>query len=247
MNRKLIIATVIVFGISTYFGVANPVQKEMKPWTQWTLKDTDKMLKDSPWAKMQVETDTTELFYSPTSDPRMTRNAPNANARLEEGATNQETSIKYGIRFFSARPIRQAFARNIELQQKLDSESTARLHQFAEMESPLSIIVAVTFDSADRRVLGKAMQAFNSAGASTLKNSVYLERSDGKRVFLTEYVPPGRDGFGARFIFLRNVDERPFITSEAGEIRFIAELTSTMKLNMRFKVADMMLNGKLEY
>jgi hypothetical protein len=247
MNRKVIIATLIVFGISAYFSVAHPVQKEMKPWTEWTLKDAEKMLKESPWAKLQVETDTSEMFYSPTSDPRMTRNAPNANARLEEGATNQEMSIKYGIRFFSARPIRQAFARSIELQQKLDSESTARLHQFAEIESPLSIIVAVTFESTDRRTLGKAMQAFNSAGAGTLKNKAYLERSDGKRVFLTEYVPPGKDGFGARFIFLRNVDERPFLTSDAGEVRFFAELTDKMKLNMRFKVADMMLNGKLEY
>lgn len=220
---------------------------QTKPWTQWTTKDAEKILKDSPWAKIQVETDTSEMFYKPTSNPNITRNAPNANARLEEGATNQETHVKYGIRFFSARPIRQAFARSIELQKKLDDASIQRLHQFAEMESPLSIIVAVTVESTDKRALGKVMQQLNSAGANSLKNNTYLERSDGKRLFIQEYVAPGPDGFGARFIFLRKPDEQEFITADTREVRFVSEFAEGRKLNMRFKVADMMYNGKLEY
>jgi hypothetical protein len=193
---------------------------------------------------MQVETDTSEMFYAPTSNAR---NAPNASSRAEQGATNQETNVKYGIRFFSARPVRQAFARLMELQNKLDAAATERLHNFAEIESPLSIIVAVTFESADKRSLGKVMQAFNSAGANTLKNNTYLERRDGKRLFLEEYVPPGPDGFGARFIFLRKVDGMPFITADTGEVRFFSEFGANLKLNMRFKVSEMMYNGKLEY
>ena len=91
------------------------------------------------------------------------------------------------------------------------------------------------------------MQIINSGVTGTLKNSTYLERNDGKRLFLQEYVPPGRDGFGARFIFPRSVDQAPFLGTEFSEVRFVSEFETTVKLNKRFKLADMMLDGKLEY
>ena len=60
-------------------------QKQKKSWTEWSEKDAEKMLSDSPWAKIQKETDTSELFFRPTADPRTAGSrAPNANARLEQ-------------------------------------------------------------------------------------------------------------------------------------------------------------------
>lgn len=38
------------------------------------------------------------------------------------------------------------------------------------------------------------MQIVESAATGTLKNTTYLERNDGKKLFLEEYVPPGKDG-----------------------------------------------------
>ena len=57
---------------------------------------------------------------------------------------------------------------------------------------------------------------------------------------------PGADGLGAKFIFERIVDERPFLNRESGEVRFVSEIAD-VSLNIRFKVADMMYDGKLEY
>ncbi|HJP94488.1 MAG TPA: hypothetical protein VJ875_21180 [Pyrinomonadaceae bacterium] len=224
-------------------------QKDKKPWNEWTQKEAEKMLNNSPWAQIQTETDTSEMFFSPTADPRTAGSrAPNSDARLAQGATNQATNLKYGIRFFSARPIRQAFMRLIQLKQKdLEPDVVNRMKTFAEMESADSIIVAVTIEGTDKRSLNQVMQLFNSATSGTLKNTTYLERSDGKRVFLEEYVPPGRDGFGARFIFPRMADEKPFLTPEISDVRFVSEFGSIVKLNRQFKVADMMLDGKLEY
>ena len=91
------------------------------------------------------------------------------------------------------------------------------------------------------------MQALNSAVTSTLKNNCYLQRADGKQLFLEEYIPPGKDGFGARFIFLRLPDEKPFIDASSKEIRFFAQVNSNVKIDRRFKVADMMYQGELEY
>jgi hypothetical protein len=224
-------------------------QKEKKPWSEWNQKEAEKILNDSPWGQIQNDTDTTEMFFQPTADPRTAgARAPNSGERIVQGATNQATNLKYGIRFFSARPVRQAFIRMIQLKQKdLTPDVIERMKNFAETPATESIIIAVTIEGTDKRSLGHVMQLFNSAASGTLKNTCYLERNDGKRIFLEEYVPPGRDGFGARFIFLRTIDQQPFLTPQIGDVRFVAELGSEVKLNMRFKVSEMMMDGKLEY
>lgn len=224
-------------------------QKEKKPWSEWTQKEAEKILNDSAWGQIQNDTDTSEMFFQPTADPRTAGSrTPNSEGRLAAGATNQATNLKYGIRFFSARPVRQAFIRMIQLKQKdLTPDVIERMKNFAEVPATDSIIIAVTIEGTDKRSLGHVMQLFNSAVSATLKNTSYLERNDGKRIFLEEYVPPGRDGFGARFIFLRNANGEPFLTPQVSDVRFVAEVGSEVKLNMRFKVAEMMMDGKLEY
>jgi hypothetical protein len=188
------------------------------------------------------------MFYQPTADPRTNPRTPNSEGRLAQGASNQSSNVKYGVRFFSARPVRQAFIRMMLLKQKdLPPDVIERMNNFAEVPATDSIIVAVTIEGTDKRSLGHVMQLFNSAVIGTLKNTTYLERNDGKRIFIEEYHPPAKDGFGARFIFLRAMNEELFITPEVREVRFVAEVGNEVKLNMKFKVADMMMDGKLEY
>ena len=47
-------------------------------------------------------------------------------------------------------------------------------------------------------------------------------------------------------VFDRIVDERRFLNEESGEIRFVTEV-GKLKLDMRFKVGDMIYDGQLEY
>lgn len=244
---KTAFALFLLFVLLAPFAIeAN--QTEKKSWSEWTKKEAEKVLNDSPWSQIQNDTDTTEMFFRPTADPVTHPNAPNAASRTAEGATNQSTNVAYGIRFFSARPVRQAFMRMIQLQRKdLEPEMLERMKNYAEMPATDSIIIAVTIEGTDKRSLGKVMQIVNSAVTGTLKNTTYLERNDGKRLFLQEYVPPGRDGFGARFIFPRMPDENLFLTTEFSEVRFVCEFDPTVKLNQRFKLSDMLLDGKLEY
>src|SRR5574338_496853 len=155
--------------------------------------------------------------------------------------------MTHGLRLFSARPIRQAFVRMIQLQRKeLPSDTVARLNAFAEVASEDSIIIAVTVENPDANMLGKAMQIIRNATTAELKNTTYLERGDGKRVFLEQYTPPGGDGFGARFIFPRMVDGKPFLSEDFTIVRFVSTVDSSIKLHMTYKVKDMMLDGKLE-
>jgi hypothetical protein len=235
MRNKL---TVFLFFIICVMAAASVVgQKQPKPWTEWSKKDAQKILTDSPWAQQQVDQD----FVEPTPLTRPRDPSIDATLKQNEGMTSH-------IRFFSARPVRQAFVRIIQLQKKdLTPEMLTRLNTFAETPSANLIVIAVAVENPDANFLGKAMQIYRNATTTKLKNTTYLERSDGKRVFIEEYTPPGSDGFGARFIFPRTLDGKPFLSPEHTIVRFVSELDSQIKLRMDFKVSEMMLDGKLEY
>ena len=225
-------------------------QWSKKPYTDWSEKETLKLLNESPWGQTQTFTDTTKNF----STARGTT------------AIADVINVNFRVRFLSAKPVRQAISRYMELQQKgkLPDQLAAQLKAFAAADFPDYIIVTVVCDS-DRasNMLQQANDLLHKLKTSELKNSTYLLGKDGQRVFLQEYQSPRNDGLGARFVFPRTVNGKPFITAESGEILFHAELSIGNRLNStiansdianngftlstRHKAKEMMFDGKLEY
>jgi len=245
--KKIAIALMFLFAM----GLGAGAQKRVKPWTEWSEKEVNKMLNDSPWGQTQTETDTSEMFYSPNSQNRnpisnrpLDGSTGSGNDRSTQGQLNQATNINYRIRLLTAKPIRQALARRAQMQ---NPELAEQLKAFAEQQTDKYIVVAVDYDSRDRRFSGPAMQIFNSANTGVLKNNTYLENRDSMRLFLQEYIAPSNDGMGAKFVFPRTLDNEPFVDEKGGFLRFYSEMAKNLKLNMRFKIADMTYDGKLEY
>jgi hypothetical protein len=239
--------TVAVVVLLVLFGSA--IAQKDKKWTEWNKKEAQKMLEDSPWAKKQTDTDASQQMFTPTSANGIQGAGPTANdaSRSVQGATNQAINVDYFVRFFSARPIREALIRSLELNRsELAPEVVGKMHNWAETKAQDSIIITVTFSGNDQRYTNPVMQAFNSATTATIQKNTYLQRTDGKQLFLQEYVPPGTDGFGARFIFLRMPEEKLFIDANAKEVRFFTQF-GVVKVDRRFKVADMMYDQNLEY
>lgn len=245
--KKFVIMLLFVFALVAL----SAAQKKIKPWTEWSEKDVDKMLNESAWGQTQTDTNTSEMFYTPNSSKsnpigKRPLDSPSGsgNDRGAQGQLNQATAINYRIRLLTAKPIRQALARRAQIQ---NPELGEKLKAFAEQQTDKYIVVAVDYDSKDRRFSGPAMQIFNSANTGELKNNTYLENKDGKRLFLQQYIAPINDGMGAKFVFERIVDDQPFVNEQSGYLRFYSEMAKNIKLNMRFKIADMMYDGKLEY
>jgi hypothetical protein len=191
------------------------------------------------------------MFYTPNSQNRnpignrpLDTSGGSNNDRTTQGQTNQATNVDYRIRLLTAKPIRQALARRAQIQ---NPQLAEQLKAFAEQQTDKYIVVAVDFESRDRRYSGPAMQIFNSANTGVLKNNTYLENNDGKRLFLQEYIAPINDGMGAKFVFPRTQNNEQFVNEQSGYLRFYSEVAKNIKLNMRFKIADMMYDGKLEY
>jgi hypothetical protein len=234
-----------------------------RAWAQMSIASAEKLLRSSAWAQTQSETDTSEMFYTPTragtsSIGAVSANRGGANAisdqqnrnnsRADRGALNQAISVNYQVRLFSSRPIREALSRIVLA--KLTEPGPAVLEQwqgFIERDFGPFVVVTVSYDSADGRLLGPSIQAFAAATAETLRNTAYLERDDGKRLYLLHYRPPGADGLGAKFVFQRLLDGEPFLKTPKGSLRFAADMGGGIRLNVKFKVSSMVLDGKIEY
>lgn len=254
MNRLISVALV------TFVLCFSAPAQEKKSWLNLTNDEAAKLLSSSAWAQEQVDTDTSEMFFSPTRPGSATLFDPNPtigrvsdqqsrnNNRADRGALNQAVSTKFFVRFFSARPIREALSRIVILGTVEPSRALLEQWQgFVDRDFSQYIVMTVTVGSSDGRFLGPSLQAFASSTASSLKNSTYLETSDGKRVYLMDYRPPQDDGLGAKFVFPRNVNGGPFLSKPGGHVRFVAQMSEAVKLNVKFNVADMVVDGKVEY
>jgi len=256
-GRLVPIASLI---LAAALAATAPAQRKNYSWMELPKKDAERLLANSPWSQTQVDTDASEMFYSPTragtssigQSPvgRGTTSDQQSinNNRADRGAVNQEVQVSYRICFLSSRPIRQALAKVILAAQREPNDSlVSELQKFVERDFSQYIVMAVTVTSNDSRFSGPIMQAINSAATGTLKNTTFLERQDGKRLFLEKYIAPIPDNLGAKFIFPRLVDGQPFLNSDSGTVRFYAEFNDSFKLNMRYKVAEMIFDQKLEY
>lgn len=228
--RKATFLLLIVAALTTV-----TIAQRTKPWTEWAKKDVDKMLNESPWGQTQTETDTSQMTYSPTSDKT---------AMSVDGANNQAVDFKYHIMFFSAKPIREAFARRVLLSNP--AIKPEQLNNFINGDYSESIVVAVIPESKDARYLRPIEEAMKGSTVDTLKNNTYLERNDGKRVFLEDYAPPGSDGTGAKLQFPRTFEGKPFLTSDSS-VRVVSSFGKGVKVSWKFKLSDMMYDGKLEF
>ncbi|HLF84354.1 MAG TPA: hypothetical protein VI837_09290 [Blastocatellia bacterium] len=233
------IATFALVLVSTICSVAVFAQWNKKPYTEWSEKEAQKMLDDSPWGQTQTFSDTSQAFDTG-------RRADSGQSRVAD-----VSHTNFRIRFLSATPVRQAFSRIIELKQKeaMSDQLAAQLKAFVTPGGfPDFVVISVNVDSREQRAqLQQATVLLQTRTTAELKNNTYLLVKGGQRVFIQEFQTPKRDGLGAKFIFPRMVEGKPYITEASGEVQFYSELSKDYTLNMRFKVKEMMFDGKLEY
>src|SRR5215510_9653533 len=197
-----------------------------RPWTEWSKKDVEKTLNDSAWGQTQTEG---ESARSDTNSSAVTQVAAPGSANInrsgESGESKPTTSIKFRIRLLTARPIREAFARQVVLSRENPPEElTQQLQGFIDRDFNDYIIVAVNVETNDQRVGNPLLQTFNKMTAEMLKDIAYLERKDGKRLPIQDYRAPAADGMGAKFVFPRQLNGQPFVLDDKDSVKFVVQL-----------------------
>lgn len=241
MSRTVLIVLLM------FFGVSGLVAQTGKPWLEWNMKETTKLLNDSAWSQTQLETKQADSGSTAITNTGSSRSmVPRDASKDPPGAIT--SYIKYYIRLLSAKPVRQAVVRKLILDSPdMNDERKNQLKSFAEATTTDFIVVAVVAEAKDKSMGSEASKAFTAATLESLKESTYLERPDGQKVQLADFRTPVADGLGAKFVFPRTLNSQPFLSPGSGQLKFHSQLSNKIKLEARYKISDLMYNGHLEY
>jgi len=248
--------------ITPVLALAISVMAKDKPWTQWTDKDAKKILNDSGWGQTQTfmatQESTSTLPSTATARGQTVTTGTTSIGGTKGGAIDEAPGVNYRVRFLSAKPIRLALLRLVQLDPKATPEQNEQAHQFVDAKYGQVVVISVSYDQdglpKDNRYTMPVFQAFSGGLTSDLKNKVYLDIKGVPRVFLQEYKPPSGEGMGAIFIFPRIVNDKPILDPKAGgDVHFYAEFPKLsgndpqVRLTVRFKVSEMLYDSVMEY
>ena len=249
-TKLLLILTLGLIGPSLLIS-ADKKWWEETPFQEWSEKQVQSMLTKSPWTRTYT--------YSPPSLGSAARPGGDPAGRSVAGragrpSNNQERppSVRFRVHWFSARPTRMALGkRALQLNPNLKMEQITR---FATSPSQ-DAVVSITIDSNEAgkrhaRALGAVFRRLDLAAAI---ESTQLTTKGGKKIPLADFRPDAQDGTGAKFIFARTLqDGRPILEAGDREARFrfvtkISQGRETLRLDVRFKIKDMIYKREIEY
>jgi hypothetical protein len=165
---------------------------EKKAFTSWSEKDALRVLRKSPWCE--------EFRWIVRDDSDETRYGLDG---------TREIATIFRVNVFSARVVREAY---VSLAAKGDASIFRKHHDYINQEFD-GIVLALTLDSEPKGAadLLPIQHRLERLTRPELVTHTYLASESGKRVYLMDYLPPGPDGTGAKFIFpSRTADGSPF-------------------------------------
>lgn len=176
---------------------------EKQAYRQWSKRDCERLLNDSPWAREYVMSRTISIATS---------------QRDAEHGREYSPRVEYTVRFLSAPPIRQALVRLSQIEHKYDDLSPEQQQAFDQQTQPFlardfseTVVVQVSY-SANVQVDENDMARFwQTQTTDTLKNAVYLIGPKGDKFPLLRYAVAEGGGREFQFIFPRQYEGRPLL------------------------------------
>src|SRR5688572_27742931 len=170
MSRSKVVLLPSIFGLLLAFSLNTQAQWEKKAYAEWSERDAMKVLNDSPWGRTQTFT-----FAGVAYNQGISGGAGVAATRTGRPPDRPTDShyVHFRVRFLSARPIRQAASRVIEIKKKGSGgeELAEMLKNFTSGEFLEYIIVAVDVDSENPgNNVQEARSLLHRSGTATLKN-----------------------------------------------------------------------------
>ena len=233
-----------------------------KPYKQWTLDDTNKILSSAPWAdQYQSERGQIAAENIQQSIDRSNNTISGSN-RGNQGRVSAPVPII--IRLHSALPIRQALARQMQIGAKYDKmsaeeqakfdESTAKFLECAVCKGYYVVTITKWRDTSDFVTDG----IFQSLTLEDLKGKVWLMNDKDEKIELEQFTPPKKATDSAVFFFKRPAAGEPQFITPADK-RFLFVFANELRDNknaysnliprsFEFKIPKMLTaDGKIEF
>jgi hypothetical protein len=220
---------------------------ESKQFDKWSQKECSKLLQDSPWAKDFLLIDSGLQQSTQASDD------------------GKQFQITYQMQFRSARPVRQALVRQMQIAQKYDSLGPEQKQQFDQNAKAFldanyadAIIVYVTYEANSQTKARELDTHWKSQTTDLLKNTVFLRNSRGEQAALAQFNAAQGSERSFQFIFPRQVNGKPLVEPEDKylQLEFAYPVISIPggygtlgdgKGFLEFKPKKMVFQGNLDY
>ena len=190
------------------FGATGPDRIIDDPFWKWPLSKAVQILNSSAWARQETFTTVVGGVGSGRSGEK-------------------EIYNRFYVRFLSARPVREAYARILQIQSGYDNlreDEQVRFDKLLqpglEMETAQWIVVSISFRSNDPDQESQMRRYFLSETTATLKDKTFLSTAQFPQVKLHSFFPPLEESVGARFVFPREIGGQPLVSEAAGDIVF---------------------------
>lgn len=230
VQRRLLF--VFILGSSLLAGGA-----ANRSFRQWTLDEAVKILTESPWARQETFT---RLISGIGSGVR----------------GEKEIYNTFFIRFLSARPVREAYARVLQIQQGYDDlsageqkEADAAINRLLELDVDRWIVLAVSFRSNDADMERQVRQYWRLQTTETMRNRAFLSTSRFSQVQVAAFYPPAEEAVGAKFVFPRTIAGDPVVSRQDKQITFelLGVPGAQPELRTTFAVSEMLSEGEFNF
>jgi hypothetical protein len=199
---------------------------EAKPYTEWSAKEVETLLeKNSPW------TQTTLMILDAGGGGGGGRGGRSGGGG---GATPSALPTKVVINWY-ARPIREALVRRSMLQGL--SAPQEQIDQFLNQDSDFLELMLTGIS------VGRGRQG--GAGLEQFKEQTFLQKKNKDKISLVDVVMPKEREAATVLRFAREIDGKPTVTVEDQEVTLNVRINN-QTYKYKFKLADMMIKGKLE-
>lgn len=207
IRRRNVFAVVGILAVAVLTAQAEDFWVK-KDWKQWSKDECNKMLQDSPWSKTWSK-----------GQVNLSAAMPSVSGAASEGAAGERApEVHYVIQFRSALPVREAFVRMSQIQNKYDKMDAAQKKAFdAQAESILGktyddvILVHVEYGS-NIQTFEREMAAYwKSIRPDAVPTDFYLINERGDRIEPVRFMSPAAGVYAFELIFPRMKNNEPFV------------------------------------
>jgi hypothetical protein len=216
---------------------------ESKAFDEWSLKECQKLLQDSPWAKNYQLTSAQSIGGLSGGD----------------ATDGQPPYVTYQVQLRSAHPIRQAMIRQMQIAQNYEKMSVEQKKQFDQSSQSFLmadtsnvVIVYLSYKTNLPNNYRDLSRYWQTQTVELLNHSVYLSGSKGDKVPIAQYIPGQEGGNDFQFIFPRKVNGKEVLGPDDKELRLEFAYPVVGRIGdgrgfIEFKVDKMKVNGEAVY
>lgn len=232
-----------------------------KPFQEWSKKEAEQVLEDSPWAAKQE----VRLRYA-SQVRRVAGGSVPADARggladttsttAEMGGAEAPVDFQFTLRLRSALIVRQAVTRLKQLEPNTDTSEKGRAAFDARLKGLLecpacqqNYVLTLSAKSKERPGADPIYTTFKGGRLADLQRYIFIANSRGERRDLVHFVPPKAPGDEAVFYFPRFSDKGEALLTPTDTV-LIANFTNNdvnMNINFRIDVSRLIVNGQVDF